>query len=194
MAQYENDEPFSNGNYNNDCGEEINSIPSNEKGEEINNAELISKRSKQIARAITSTAVVFAIIALFAPVFSRACSKIQGVDFKKLFVCEVADYYVYDSSIEFSLCFSCLDQETQTVVEGDVNVENYGVDITLILYNKNEKYEKTITQDIKNNEYIAVFQGLKVNTDYTLTVKIGEDTIFEGEYAILLSEEYPPEN
>lgn len=194
LDQLENDQPFSNGNYNNGCGEEINSIPSNETGEEINDAVLISQRSKKIAKAITSTVVLFAIIALFAPAFSRVCSRIKGVDYKKLFVCEVSDFAVYDSNMEFSLHFSCLDQKTQAVVDGEINLEDYGEDIIIVLSNKNEKYEKTITKDIINNEYTAVFQGLETNTEYTLTVKIGKDTIFEEKYSILISEGQLPQN
>lgn len=182
MDNLENDKPFSNNSYNNDCGEEINSIPSNEKGEEINDAISISKRSKKIAKAITSTALVLAIVTLFAPMFARACNKIAEVEFKKLFACEIAEYSVSSSSIDCVLTFFRLDDKTQTVIEGEVNVKDYGEDVLLILSNDKEKLEKIITQDLINNEYHAVFQGLESDSKYTLKVKIGDSVIFEKDF------------
>lgn len=185
MDQLENDKPFSNGDYNNDCGEEINSVPSNERGAEINNAELISKRSKSIAKTITSAVVILAMIALFSPVFLRACNKMSGINFKNLFACEISDYTVYASSLEYDINFSRLDEKTGEIVDGEINVKNYGVDIILVLSNSNERYEKTVTDDIIDNEYHASFQGLTDNTEYTLTIKIGDDIIFEEKYSTL---------
>lgn len=182
MDQYENDKPYSNDSYNNDCGEEINSIPSNESGEEINNCELISKRSKKIAKAITSGVVALAIIALFAPMFTRACNKIRGVDFMKLFACEVIASAVYDTSIECEILFSRLDEKTGEKIDGEINVEEYSEDISLILSAESEKYEKIITTDVKDNLYKAKFVGLTANKEYTLSVKIGDDLIFETKF------------
>lgn len=185
MDQLENDKPFSNGNYNNDCGAEINSVPSNESGAEINNAELISKRSKRIAKTITSAVVILAMIALFAPVFSRACSKMSGVNFKTLFTCEISNYTVYASSLEYDINFSRLDEKTGEIVDGEINVKDYVVDIVLVLSNSSERHEKIITEEIINNEYHASFQGLTDNTEYTLTISIGDDKIFEEKYSTL---------
>ncbi len=189
MEQFENDKPFSNGNYDNNCGEEINSVPTNESGEEINNAELISKRSKKIAKAITSSAVILAMIALLAPVFSRACAGIKAMDFSKMFSCEAVEQVVYDSSIECLLQFACLDEETQTVVEGEINVKDYGEEVIIALFNDSERYEKTITAEIKNNEYRAVFQGLTADSTYTLTVKIADYTLLEQAFSTLPKEQ-----
>ena len=182
MDQYENDKPYSNDSYNNDCGEEINNIPSNESSEEINNCELISKRSKKIAKAITSGVVALAIIALFAPMFTRACNKIRGIDFSKLFVCEVIASAVYDTSIECDIAFSRLDEKTGEKIEGDINLEEYGEDITLILSSESEKFEKIITTKIKDNVYKAKFVGLKEDTEYMLSIKIGDDLILETKF------------
>lgn len=182
MDQYENDKPYSNDSYNNDCGEEINTIPSNESGEEINNCELISARSKKIAKAITSGVVALAIIALFSPMFTRACNKIRGVDFLKLFSCEVVASAVFDTSIECELSFSRLDEKSGEVIEGEINVEDYGEEVKVILTGANEKHEKIITDEIKENSYKAIFKDLKPEMEYVLSVKIGDDILLEKKF------------
>lgn len=180
MDPLQNDQPNSNGVYNNSVGEEINSVPSNEKGEEINDAVRISKRSKRIARTITGAIAILSMIALFAPAFSKACSVTQKIEFAKLFTCEIVELIVEDSGFEYTIRFSKLDEETQMVIEGNIDVkEKYEKDVYLIIYNDNLRIEKIITNDIVDNKYKSMLGNLDSDTTYKLTVKIADETVLE---------------
>lgn len=180
MDPLQNNQPNSNGVYDNSVGAEVNPVPSNEKGEEINDAVRISKRSKSIARSITGAIAILSLIALFAPAFTKACGVNQKIEFRKLFTCEIVELLVGEYSFEYTIQFSKLDEDTQKVIEGDIDIkEKYEKDVYLIIYNDNLRLEKVITNDILDNKYKSTVGGLDPDTTYKLAVKIADETIFE---------------